>query len=308
MMDTLNMDNINPGFTVKVEDFCKSCNLEIAYNEKNELKFCSVIVNRPGLMLAGYKNDFAERRVQIMGKTEIGFLNQDDAYVDMFFQMNFPCVIVSRGLKPTESMLKSAKKHGHSIFLSEKETLNLIEDISAYLNDIMAPTKSVHGVLMDIYGTGVLITGKSSIGKSETALELIYRGHRLVADDSVILKRINDNIYGTSPEIIKHFMEIRGVGIIDIKAIYGEGSIIDRKKVGLIIELEKWDENKEYERVGKVQKYQQIFGVKIPKLLIPVDAGRNLAVVIEVATRDFRLKQGGHNPYRIVQKRMEEDK
>lgn len=307
-MDRFNTDNISPGYTVSVEEFTKKCKLKIAYNVKNSLRFSSVIVNRPGLMLAGYKNDFAERRIQIMGKTELGFLQENDTYLDLFFQRGFPCVILSRGYKPTENLLNAAKKYGHSIFLSNQGTLKLIEDISDYLNDLMAPTKSVHAVLMDIYGTGVLLLGKSSIGKSETALELIYRGHRLVADDSVILKRIGETIYGLSPDIIKHFMEIRGVGIIDVKAIYGAGSIIDRKKVELIIELEKWDENKEYERVGKIQKYEHVFGLKIPKLLIPVDAGRNLAVVIEVATRHFRLKQGGYNPCSIVHKRMEEEK
>ena len=205
-------------------------------------------------------------------------------------------------------MKEMAEKYQKTIFLSHKDTLVLIEEITNYLNDLMSPTEAVHGVLMDIYGTGVLLLGKSSIGKSETALELVYRGHRLVADDSVILRRINDRVYGSSPEIIKNLMEIRGVGIIDIKAIYGAGSVIDRKRVELIIELEKWDENKEYERVGKVAKYQTILGIEIPKLVIPVDAGRNLAVVIEVASRDFRLKQSGYSPYSVVHSRMQEDK
>ncbi len=307
-MDTLDLDKLHPGLTVVVKDFCRKCNLKIAYNQEKELVIHSVVVNRPGLMLAGYKNDFAERRVQIMGKTEIGFLQENDTYVDMFFQKNFPCVIVSRKFKPTEAMLRSAKEYGRTILLSDDETLTAIEKVSTYLHEKIALSKSVHGVLMDIYGTGVLLLGKSSIGKSETALELIYRGHRLVADDAVILRRVDDVIYGVSPSIIKHFMEIRGVGIIDIKAIYGEGSIIDRKRVDLIIELEKWDEIKEYERVGKVHKSEQIFGVEIPKLLIPVNIGRNIATVIEVAVRDFRLKQSGHNPFAIVQKRMEQDK
>ncbi len=306
-MDTLDIDNLHPGLTVVVKDFCKKCNLKIAHNRKQELEIHSVVVNRPGLMLAGYKNDFAERRIQIMGKTEIGFLQENDTNVEMFFQKNFPCVIISRGFKPTENMLRAAKEYGQTILISDEETLSLIERVSVYLSDLIALTKSVHGVLLDIFGTGVLLLGKSSIGKSEAALELIYRGHRLVSDDAVILKRVADRIYGTSPRIIKHFMEIRGVGIIDIKAIYGEGSIIERKRVELIIELESWDEDKEYERVGKEQKGELIFGVEIPKLIIPVNAGRNVATVVEVAVRDFRLKQAGHIPYAIVQKRMEEE-
>lgn len=306
-MDALDIDNINPGIKVVLKDFCKKCNLKIAYNRKQELEVHSVVVNRPGLMLAGYKNDFAERRVQIMGKTEMGFLQENDTYVEMFFQKNFPCVIISKGFKPTESMLRSAKEYEQTILLSDEETLSLIERVSDYLNDLIALTKSVHGVLLDIFGTGVLLLGESSIGKSEAALELIYRGHRLVSDDAVILKRVKDKVYGTSPTIIKHFMEIRGVGIIDIKAIYGEGSIIDQKRVELIIKLENWDKEKEYERVGREQIGEQIFGIEIPKLVIPVNAGRNVATVIEVAVRDFRLKQSGHIPYAIVQKRMEEE-
>ncbi|HHT83701.1 MAG: HPr(Ser) kinase/phosphatase [Christensenellales bacterium] len=303
-----NSDNIYPGVKVTPEEFAQKCDLKIFFNAGKEIELHSMIVNRPGLMLAGYKNDFAEKRVQLMGKTEIGFLQDNDKYIEAFFAKNIPCVVLSRGFLPSPKMKEMAEKYQKTIFLSHKDTLVLIEEITNYLNDLMSPTEAVHGVLMDIYGTGVLLLGKSSIGKSETALELVYRGHRLVADDSVILRRINDRVYGSSPEIIKNLMEIRGVGIIDIKAIYGAGSVIDRKRVELIIELEKWDENKEYERVGKVAKYQTILGIEIPKLVIPVDAGRNLAVVIEVASRDFRLKQSGYSPYSVVHSRMQEDK
>ncbi len=291
------------------KQFAQECRLKIAYNAKVGLNLTSMHINRPGLMIAGYKNDFAAKRIQIMGKSEMGFLEtNDNKHIDSFFASEIPCVVISYGNKPSKAMLEAAKKHKRSIFISKKPTSKLVEELTLYLTDALAPNENVHGVLMDIFGIGVLFTGKSSIGKSETALELVHRGHRLVADDSVIIKRINENIYGTSPNIIKHFMEIRGVGIIDIKAIYGEGSIIDRKKVELIIELEQWDENKGYERVGKTPLESKYLGVKIPKLLIPVHPGRNLAVVIEVATRDFRLKQGGYNPTMIVQKRMDKDK
>ncbi|MDD4316739.1 MAG: HPr(Ser) kinase/phosphatase [Clostridia bacterium] len=294
--------------TLTEEEFANCCALKIFYNAMSGVRLSSLTVNRPGLMLAGYKKDFAERRVQVMGRPEIGFLQQNTEYLDSFFQCDIPCVVISRGIKPTEEIIEAAKKYKKSVFVSSKKTSQVTEDISNCLIDLLGPTETAHGVLLDIYGTGVLLTGKSSIGKSETALELVYRGHRLVADDSVILKRINDTVVGTSPKIIKHFMEIRGVGIIDIKAIYGEGSIIDNKAVGLVIELEKWDDEKSYERVGNVQKYTHILGVKIPKLLIPVNAGRNVAVVVEVATRDYRLKISGHRASQIVNKRMEEDK
>ncbi len=290
------------------EEFAACCGLKIFYNAKSGVRLSSLTVNRPGLMLAGYQRDFAERRVQVMGRPEIGFLEQNTTYLDSFFQCDIPCVVITRGIKPTAEILEAAQKYKKSIFVTNKKASLVTEDISNCLNNLLGLTETAHGVLIDVYGTGVLLTGKSSIGKSETALELVYRGHRLVADDSVVLKRINDVIVGTSPKIIKHFMEIRGVGIIDIKAIYGEGSIIDKKIVELVIELEQWDEEKSYERVGEKQKYTHILGVKIPKLLIPVNAGRNLAVVVEVATRDFRLKKSGHKAAHIIHKRMECDK
>ncbi|HHU42763.1 MAG: HPr(Ser) kinase/phosphatase [Bacillota bacterium] len=292
---------------ISEKQFAKECGFKIYYNAKTGLTLTSMHINRPGLMLAGHKEDFAAKRIQIMGKSEMGFLHTNDKYVDSFFASEIPCVVISYEAKPTKVMEDAAKKYKRSIFISKKPTSKVVEDLTLYLSNELAPTESVHGVLMDIFGIGVLLTGKSSIGKSETALELVHRGHRLVADDLVTLKRINDNIYGTSPNIIKHFMEIRGVGIIDIKAIYGEGSIIDRKKVELVIELEQWDDNKGYERIGNLDKDTQYLGIKIPKLFIPVHAGRNLAVVIEVAARDFKLKQGGYNPVLAVQKRMERE-
>ncbi len=301
------MDKSENFVTMTEEEFAACCNLKVFYNAKSGIRLSSMTINRPGLMLAGYKKDFAEKRVQVMGRPEIGFLEQNGSFLDGFFQCEIPCVVISRGIKPSETILDAAKKYKKSIFVSNKKTSIVTEDISNCLNDLLGLSETVHGVLLDVYGTGVLLLGKSSIGKSETALELVYRGHRLVADDSVILKRINDTIIGTSPKIIKNFMEIRGVGIIDIKAIYGEGSIIDKKSVELIIELEQWDDDKNYERVGDRQKYTHVLGVKIPKLLIPVNAGRNVAVVVEVATRDYRLKKAGHRASQIVQERMEED-
>ena len=292
---------------VSEEKFCADCNLEIHYNSHKGIKLVSTNVNKPGLMLAGYNKDFAEERLQVMGRTELGFIESNDKYLDNFFSKEIPCIIIARGSVPPEKIMKVAKKYNRSVFVSKLKTTKLVEELSLYLNDILAPSESIHGVLLDIFGSGVLLQGKSSIGKSETALELVYRGHRLVADDSVNIKRTNDVIYGTSPKIIKHFMEIRGVGIFDIKVIYGEGSVIDRKRVELVIELENWDDEKVYERVGETQRYTEILGVKVPKLLIPVVAGRNLAVVIEVATRDFRLKQAGYNTAKVVQERMEKD-
>ena len=176
-----------------------------------------------------------------------------------------------------------------------KVTTAVMNDLFFYLNEKLAPQTSMHGVLMDISGVGILLTGHSGIGKSETAMELIKRGHRLVADDSVIVKRVAGDLIGSSPEMIRYFMELRGIGIINIKNMYGSGSVLDRKEIELVVELENWDEEKVYDRLGDGSQYETILGVKVPKHTIPVKPGRNLSIIIEVAARNFRLKSMGYD-------------
>ena len=188
-----------------------------------------------------------------------------------------------------------ARDTGTPIFRSGKMTTLLMSDLVIYLNRLLAPSTTIHGVLMDVFGVGMLLTGSSGVGKSETAMELIKRGHRLVADDSVLIKRVENELIGTSPERIRYFMELRGIGIINVKNMYGSGSVLGEKEVELVMELEPWKKEKEYDRIGGERNTEEILGVKVPKLVIPISPGRNLAILIEVAARNSRLKEMGYD-------------
>lgn len=285
---------------VLIQDFAEKCNLQCYYGEANEaITFSTVSVNRPGLYITGSDDYFAPSRVQVIGNAEMHYLynlNQEKRRIlyDEFFSRKFPCLILSRGLKPSDDMLLSAKKYSVPIFTSVKITSEVVNDVIVYLNRLLAQSISMHGVLVNVNGMGILIIGDSGIGKSETALELIHRGHRLISDDSVVIKRVGNDLVGLSPEVTQGFMEIRGVGIINIERIFGIGSIQISKKIELVIELEKWQENKNYDRVGKSVENIELLGMKIPKIIIPVTAGRNLAVVVEVAAGNHRLRQSGY--------------
>ena len=202
---------------------------------------------------------------------------------------------MSTNIEPLEEVLEIASKYDIPIFKSNKLTSQLVNDLVTYLNRKLAPFTTIHGVLLEVSGIGVLITGHSGMGKSETAMELIHRGHRLIADDNVIAKRIQDEIIGTSPDNIMHFMEIRGVGIIDVRSMFGVGSVLREKSIDLVIELQAWEKDIEYDRLGIVSQFEDILGLEIPKLTMPVMPGRNLAIVVEVAARNERLKKLGFN-------------
>ena len=206
-----------------------------------------------------------------------------------------PCILLSRDLPALPELVETAKQYSCPVFRSTKMTTDLMSDLYIYLNRLLAPSVTEHGVLMEIFGVGILLTGKSGVGKSETAMELIKRGHRLIADDNVIIKEIANELYGTAPDIIRYFMELRGIGIINVKSMYGSGSVLDEKQIQLIIQLENWQQGKEYDRIGDEMSSASYFGIKIPKLTIPVSPGRNLAIIIEVAARNFRLKSMGYD-------------
>lgn len=289
--------------------FAKDNDLSVSYLAGDSLSIVSSAVNRPGLMLVGYENDFAELRVQIMGRAEQNYLaslskEERCDRLDRFFGRNIPCVVLTRNAAPDADFLRIAKKHSKTVFVSKKITSELQNDLTRYLGAILAPRTAMSGVMMQINGVGMAITGKSGIGKSETALELLHRGHKLVADDTMDIVREGDRLIARSPEIIRHFMEIRGVGIIDTRAIFGAGSVLESSRIDLVVELENWDDTKSYERVGRTRETTDILGVKVPKLLIPVTAGRNLAVVLEIAASDFNLRKNGHNSARILDKRL----
>ena len=287
---------------VREADLIKALDLmQILPSETGQLPVEVSSVNRPGLQLTGYWDFFASERPQLLGKVEMTYLSMLDEQtrrerLAKFFSYDLPCIIICRGLPCFDEMLVLGAAHKTPIYSARQETAQLEVELISFLNNALAPRETRHGVLVDVYGSGILITGNSGVGKSETALELIKRGHRLVADDVVDIRRVSDSrLVGESPELVRHFMEIRGVGIIDIATMYGVGAIIGSKSIDMEIHLEPWDAKKEYDRLGLVDNYTEILGVKVPTMLIPIHPGRNLAIVLEVAARNFRLKQMGYN-------------
>ena len=257
--------------------------------------------NRPGLQLADYWDFFAYERPQLLGLVEMTYLSSLDegtrrARLTKLFNYKLPCIVICRGIPCFDEMLILAAAHKIPIYSTPKETTKFELEMIRYLNNVLAPHETRHGVLVNVFGTGMLITGNSGVGKSEAALELVKRGHQLVADDVVKIRRINDNrLEGESPERVRHFMEIRGVGIINVANIYGAGAVQRKKAIDMQVHLEMWQDGKEYDRLGLTENYTEILGVKIPSLLLPIHPGRNLAVVLEVAARNLRQKQMGYN-------------
>jgi HPr kinase/phosphorylase len=267
-------------------------------------------INRPGLALAGYFDYFAYERIQVLGRTELSFLQGlgTDRVREVFqklLQWDVCCFIITQGLEPPRELMEASVDKDVAIFTSLMPTTKLIADLTIYLEDKLAPETSLHGTLVDVYGIGALILGKSGIGKSECALDLVERGHRLVADDLVDIKRTAERILmGSGPELIRHHMEIRGLGIINIKNLFGIGAIRDRKRIELVINIEEWDENKEYDRLGLDELVYNILDVELPRIIIPVRPGRNLSIIIEVAAMNQRLKKSGYHTAREFNKTL----
>ena len=292
---------MNEQETILLDNFCSDLGLEIVFAGRGRVTLSSYSVSRPGLQLAGYFKYFDSSRILIFGNSEYEFLRdlppdvRRERVKMLFSYKDIPCLILSRDLPVLQEIIEEARQTGCPILRTDKVTKALMNDLFFYLNEKLAPSVTMHGVLMDISGVGILLTGHSGVGKSETAMELIKRGHRLVADDSVIIKKVADSLIGTSPEMIRYFMELRGIGIINIKNMYGSGSILNEKEIELVMELENWEEGKEYDRLGEGTLYEEILGVKVMKHVIPVKPGRNLSIIIEVAARNFRLKSMGYD-------------
>ena len=285
---------------VSISQLMRDLNLEVVYMpEKEEYFVESEDVNRTGLPLAGYFEYFPYERIQIIGKTEYTYFQniskkEREEVLDKFFSYEIPVLIVTRGLEVDKDIIKKAKKYQRIVLSSKSNTTRFINRLSNYLDSKLAPHVTIHGVLGDVYGIGVLIKGESSIGKSETALELIQKGHRLVADDAVEIRKVDESrLVGQAPELLKHYMEIRGIGIIDVKSLYGVGAIKNQKAIDLVIELENWNQKKYYDRLGLDREYEEILGKEIEKLVIPVKPGRNTSMIIEVAAMNFRQKGMG---------------
>ena len=295
---------------VREADFVKALQLErVIAPEGKTLPIEVANVNRPGLQLAGYWDFFGYERPQLLGKVEMTYLSMlDDATrrerLAKFFSYDLPCIIICRGLPCFDEMLVLAAARKIPIYRSLKETTRCEMEVITFLSDALAPRETRHGVRVDVYGSGLFITGNSGVGKSEAALELVKRGHRLVADDVVEIRRVSDvRLVGQAPELVRHFMEIRGVGIIDVATMYGVGAIIRSKSIDFEVHLELWKEGQEYDRLGLTDQYTQIMGVNIPRLLLPIHPGRNIAAVLEVAASNFRLKQMGYNAAEVLTQR-----
>lgn len=269
-------------------------------------------VNRPALQLAGFFDYFDPTRLQIIGKVEHTYLEKasEEERVQKIRRLmsykEIPCIILCREeIEPFPTMLECAAENGIPIFKTDMPTTSFLAEANRWLHVELAPRISMHGVLVDIYGEGILITGESGIGKSETALELVRRGHRLVADDAVEIKRVSARtLLGAAPEVIRHFIEVRGIGIVDIKQIFGVGSVKEMKNIDLIIKLELWDQNKQYDRLGLSNEYTDILGLKVVTNAIPVRPGRNIAIICETAAINFRQKKMGYNAAEALNDRV----
>lgn len=290
-------------FKVSLQKVIDEFKLETIYIHKDaeEIMIDETEVNRPGLQLMGFYEYFNPERIQIIGKVEFAYLSTIDENtrrerLQLLFAHRLPALIITRELPYFAEMLELAKEYEVPLLRSKESTSNFMSGLIAFLNLNLAPRVTRHGVLIEIYGEGVFITGESGVGKSETAIELVKRGHRLVADDAVEIRKVsNISLVGSSPDNIRHFLELRGIGIINARRLFGIGAVKMTEKLDLVVELEQWNPEKIYDRMGVDTEYVSLLGVKIPSLTIPVKPGRNLAVILEVAAMNNRQKKMGYN-------------
>ena len=290
-------------FKVSLQKVIDEFKLETIYIHKDaeEIMIDETEVNRPGLQLMGFYEYFNPERIQIIGKVEFAYLSTIDEKtrrerLQLLFAQRLPALIITRELPYFAEMLELAKEYEVPLLRSKESTSNFMSGLIAFLNLNLAPRVTRHGVLIEIYGEGVFITGESGVGKSETAIELVKRGHRLVADDAVEIRKVsNISLVGSSPDNIRHFLELRGIGIINARRLFGIGAVKMTEKLDLVVELEQWNPEKIYDRMGVDTEYVSLLGVKIPSLTIPVKPGRNLAVILEVAAMNNRQKKMGYN-------------
>lgn len=298
---------------VIVEDLIGAFNLETIVKGKENIEINVSDINRPGLQFSGFYNYFANERIQVVGKTEWSFLDAMQPElrlkrVKKFFEFETPCTIVTRSLDIHNEFLESAAEYNRWLLRTSSISTRFVSKIMNYLDDKLAPETRVHGVLVDVYGIGILITGESGIGKTETALELVKRGHRLVADDAVDIKEIEGKLRGTSPYITSGMMEVRGMGIIDVTALYGLSSILRTKTINLVINMEQWCEGKNYDRLGIDKEYMKILNVNVRRLNIPIRPGRNAAVIIEAAAANYRYSLVSEiSPIDVISNRIKEE-
>ncbi len=290
-------------FTVPLTKVISTMKLEVAYmpQVEGEILVSSADINRPGLQLVGFFDYFDNQRVQLIGKSELAYLSQltpeqEEEVMEKFMAAKPVAVIQTRSTPPSPVALEKAKKYGVPLLVTPEATTNFSAALTAFLNIELAPRITRHGVLVEVYGKGVLLLGDSGVGKSETAIELVKRGHRLIADDAVEIRRVsNKTLVGSSPANIRHFLELRGIGIINVRRIFGIGAVKVTGRIDMLMNMEIWSQNKVYDRMGMEDEYTDILGLSVPSITIPVKPGRNLAMIIEVAAMNNRQKKLGYN-------------
>lgn len=290
-------------FTVPLSSVMKELGLETIYMPENgeNILISSKDVNRPGVEFTGFLDFYDNKRILVVGHTENAFLGrysqeERERALEGLISRKPPAIIICRSLKPYPEMMEAAKRHGVALLGTADTTSSLVAALVSYMNVELAPRVTRHGVLVEVYGEGILLVGDSGVGKSETAIELIKRGHRLIADDAVEIRRVSKkSLVGTAPENVRHFIELRGIGIINARRIFGMGAVKLTEKIDMVINLEIWDKTKVYDRMGMENEYTEILGLRVPVLTIPVKPGRNLAVIIEVAAMNNRQKKMGYN-------------
>jgi len=290
-------------YTVELATLIGKMNLEVVTPDIDyeHIKICQPDVNRPALQLAGFFDHFDSDRVQVIGRVEEAYMRKMEkdhgiGILTRLMDYKVPCIVFCRGIEVEPELIQLATQKGVPILKTNKTTSSFMAEVIRWLKVELAPRISIHGVLVDVYGEGILITGESGIGKSEAALELIKRGHRLVTDDVVEIKKVSDEtLIGMAPDITRHFIELRGIGIIDVKTLFGVESVKNTQSIDLVIKLEEWNKEKEYDRLGLEEQYTEYLGNKVVCHSIPIRPGRNLAIIVESAAVNYRQKKMGYN-------------
>ncbi|MCI7808931.1 HPr(Ser) kinase/phosphatase [bacterium] len=290
-------------YSVSLQQLVKEFHLEVAYASTDfaSIRITVEDVARPGLQLAGYFDHYEPMRLQVMGNVEMSYVSKftpadRSAIFDRLFAYKFPALLIARDLPPHVEMLEMAKKHNITILRTKEATSSIVSSIITYLKDALAPRITRHGVFVEVYGEGILLIGDSGIGKSEAAVELLKRGHRLIADDAVEIRRVStSSLVGTAPELIRNYIELRGIGIINVAKLYGMGAVKLENDINLVVNIVPWNTQEAYDRLGLEDQFTDILGVKIPMYTIPITPGRNLAVILEVAAMNNRQKKMGYN-------------
>ena len=298
------MANLIDTYSVPLTTIVKEFELQVVHaaTDYESIQITIEDVARPGMQLAGYFEHFDPMRLQVLGNVEMSYLAKLSAQergriLDRLFSYKFPALLITRNIPPDEICLEMAKKHNVTLLRSDEPTSTITSALISYLKSVLAPRVTRHGVLMEVYGEGVLIIGESGIGKSENAVELLKRGHRLIADDAVEIRKVSgSSLIGTAPKLIRNYVELRGIGIINVAKLFGMGAVKVDNEINLVVNIVPWDNHEVYDRLGLEDQYTEILGVKIPMNTIPITPGRNLAVILEVAAMNNRQRKFGYNP------------